>query len=150
MVEAQDADDVTALVRYARKAGLTVSTQPSGHGATGDVEGVVLLRTNRLGGVEVRPEERVARLGAGVRWGELQGQRGPRSHRSPGQLSGGQRGGLRAGRGLGWFSRRHGFASDSVRALDVVTPDGDLTSVTASSDPDLFWALREAAGTSAS
>lgn len=60
VAEAADADDVTALVRYVRSAGLTIAAQPSGHGATDDVEGAILLRTCRLDDLEVRPDEQVA------------------------------------------------------------------------------------------
>jgi len=38
----------------------------------------------------------------------------------------------------------YGFGVDNVISLRVVTPDGKLRTVTAASDPDLFWALRGA------
>ncbi|NEA21023.1 FAD-dependent oxidoreductase, partial [Actinomadura bangladeshensis] len=55
VVEAAGADDVAALVRYARANGLGIATQPSGHGATGRTGGTVLLRTARLDTVEIDP-----------------------------------------------------------------------------------------------
>lgn len=45
VVEAADAADVAALVRFAAARGLSVATQPSGHGATGRADGAILLRT---------------------------------------------------------------------------------------------------------
>ncbi|MFD0474917.1 FAD-binding protein [Nonomuraea thailandensis] len=77
VAEAADADDVAALVRYARRAGMTVTAQPSGHGASGDVEGLILLRTGLLNEVEVRAQERVVRVGAGVKWGQVLAAAGP-------------------------------------------------------------------------
>uniref|UniRef100_UPI000ADBE2C6 FAD-binding protein n=1 Tax=Cellulosimicrobium cellulans TaxID=1710 RepID=UPI000ADBE2C6 len=62
VVEAADADDVAATVRWARSAGLAVAAQSTGHGASGDVEGAVLLRTGALDDVAVDPERRVARV----------------------------------------------------------------------------------------
>ena len=47
--------------------------------------------------------------------------------------------GYTLGGGVGLLARTVGYASDSVRALDVVTADGELRHVT---DGDLFWALR--------
>ncbi|MDF5758054.1 FAD-binding oxidoreductase [Spongiactinospora sp. TRM90649] len=142
VVEALDADDVAALVRYARGAGLTVSAQPSGHGASGDVEGVILLRTGRLDEVEVHPGERIVRAGAGVKWERVQAEA---SRHGLTGLTGSAPGvsvtGYTLGGGLGWFARRYGFAADSVRAFDVVDADGGRARVTAGSDPDLFWAL---------
>ncbi|GAA2213705.1 FAD-binding oxidoreductase [Nonomuraea monospora] len=147
VVEAADAADVTALVRYAARTGLTVTAQPSGHGATGDTDGVILLRTGRLGGVQVRPDERVAKVGAGVKWGEVLAETGPLGLTG---LAGSSPvvsvTGYTLGGGLSWFSRRYGFAADSVRSFDVVLADGEPATVTAGSDPDLFWALRGGGG----
>jgi len=39
---------------------------------------------------------------------------------------------------------KYGFGVDNVISLRLVTPDGHLRTVTAESDPDLFWALRGA------
>ncbi|WP_188195337.1 FAD-binding oxidoreductase [Nonomuraea sp. SYSU D8015] len=147
VVEAEDAGDVAAVVGYARRSGLAVSAQPSGHGASGDVDGVILLRTGRLGGVEVNPEERTARVGAGVTWGRVLAEAGP--HGLTG-LAGSSPvvsvTGYTLGGGLSWFGRKHGFAADSVRAFDLVTAGGERARVTADSDPDLFWALRGGGG----
>ncbi|MCG5219652.1 FAD-binding oxidoreductase [Streptosporangium sp. KLBMP 9127] len=147
VVEAADADDVAALVRFARSAELTVSAQPSGHGASGDVNGVILVRTARLDEVEIRPEERLARVGAGVRWGELLAAAGPYGLTG---LAGSSPVvsvvGYTLGGGLSWYSRRYGFASDSVRAFEIVDADGTRARVTADSDADLFWAMQGGGG----
>ncbi|MGW3353073.1 FAD-binding oxidoreductase [Nonomuraea rubra] len=147
VVEAADAADVAAVARYAARTGLTVTAQPGGHGASGDTDGVILLRTGRLGGVEVRREERVARVGAGVKWGEVLAEAGPLGLTG---LAGSSPvvsvTGYTLGGGLSWFGRRYGFAADSVRSFDVVGADGEPATVTAGSDPDLFWALRGGGG----
>ncbi|GAA2596391.1 FAD-binding oxidoreductase [Actinomadura fulvescens] len=147
VVDAADADDVAALVRHARLNGRTVLTQPSGHGATGDVEGTILLRTGHLDEFDVRPSERTARVGAGVKWGRVMEAASP--HGLTG-LAGSSPvvsvTGYTVGGGLSWFSRRHGFAADAVRAFDIVDAGGDRARVTADSDPDLFWALRGGSG----
>lgn len=147
VVEAADADDVAALVRYARGAGLTVSAQAGGHGASGDVDGAILLRTTRLDNLEVHPERRVARAGAGVTWGQVQTLAA--AHGLTG-LTGGATTvsvtGYTLGGGLSWFGRKYGVAADSVRSVDVVDADGDQSTVSAESDPELFWALRGGGG----
>ncbi|MEV0612093.1 FAD-binding oxidoreductase [Nonomuraea sp. NPDC050404] len=147
VVDAGDAADVAAVVRYAAKTGLTVTAQPSGHGAVSDTEGVILLRTRRLGGMKVRREERTARVGAGVRWGEVLAEAGPLGLTG---LAGSSPvvsvTGYTLGGGLSWFGRKYGFAADSVRSFDVVRADGETDTVTAGSDPDLFWALRGGGG----
>ncbi|GAA3389279.1 FAD-binding oxidoreductase [Cryptosporangium minutisporangium] len=147
VVEAADADDVAAVVRYARSAGLGVSTQPNGHGATGRTDGTILLRTRLLSTVEVDPVARRARVGAGVPSGRL--QTAAASHGLtglPGSSPIVSVVGVALGGGLSWFGRAHGWVSDSVVGLDVVDADGRPRHVTAESDPDLFWALRGAGG----
>ncbi|MGK5558808.1 FAD-binding oxidoreductase [Actinomadura kijaniata] len=147
VVEAADAHDVAAVARLARLHGLSVAAQPSGHGATGNTDGTILLRTGRLDELRVDPERRVARAGAGVRWGRVLAEAGP--HGLTG-LAGSSPvvtvTGYTLGGGLSWFGRGHGWASDSVRAFDVVTADGEPARVTADSDPELFWALRGGGG----
>ncbi|GAB3989043.1 FAD-binding oxidoreductase [Actinoallomurus acanthiterrae] len=147
VVEAADADDVAALVRYARLAGLTVATQPSGHGATGNTGEVILLRTTRLDGLDIDPGARIARVGAGVTWGSVLKAASPYGLTG---LAGSSPvvtiTGYTLGGGLSWFGREHGFASSSVRAFEVVDATGTRTRVTAATDPDLFWALRGGGG----
>lgn len=53
VVEAVDADDVARLVRFAGSRGLSVATQPTGHGATGRAADAILLRTSRLTSIEI-------------------------------------------------------------------------------------------------
>ncbi|MCW2855345.1 MAG: FAD-binding protein [Marmoricola sp.] len=55
-------------------------------------------------------------------------------------------GGLTLGGGVGVLTRALGLTCDAVTAMQVVTADGHLRSVTASQDPDLFWALRGGGG----
>ena len=54
--------------------------------------------------------------------------------------------GYTLGGGLSWLSRKHGFACNSVRAIELVTADGEPRTVDADNEPDLFWALRGGGG----
>jgi FAD/FMN-containing dehydrogenase len=50
VVTIRDQGDVVAAIRDAAAAGLAVTAQPNGHGATSALDGTVLLRTaNRAG-----------------------------------------------------------------------------------------------------
>lgn len=147
VVEPASVDDITAIVRYAKNAGRTIVTQPSGHGASGDVEGAILLRTNQFDDLAVRPDQRTATVGAGVKWGEVltaAGQYGLTGVAGSAPVVSVT--GYTLGGGLSWFSRKHGFASNSVRALEIVDADGDQRTITGESDQDLFWALRGGSG----
>jgi FAD/FMN-containing dehydrogenase len=147
VVEAADADDVADLVRHARSAGVSIATQPSGHGASGSTEGTILLRTRNLDTLEVDPATRRARIGAGVRSGQVQAAAAPHGLTGlPGSSPVVNVTGSTIGGGISWFGRTRGWAADSVTAFDVVDAEGQQRHVTADSDPDLFWALRGAGG----
>jgi FAD/FMN-containing dehydrogenase len=55
-------------------------------------------------------------------------------------------GGLCLVGGFGFLGRHLGLATDRVRALEVLTADGDFLECDATTEPELFWALRGAGG----
>lgn len=147
VVTVADAEDVVATVRWAARHGLTVSAQPVGHGATGALDETVLIRTRALSDITVDAERRVARVGAGVKWGELLAATEPfaltalaGSSPDPSVV------GFTLGGGLSWFGRAHGLAAHDLVAIELVDPLGQTRRVTATSDPELFWALRGGGG----
>lgn len=147
VVEAADADDIATTIRYAARAGLAISTQPNGHGATGNSTGTILLRTGRLDHIQVDPAAKRARIGAGVRSGDL--QRAVAEHgltAMPGSSPVVSVAGVALGGGLSWFGRAFGWVADSVCAMDVVDAHGEHRTVSADADPELFWALRGGGG----
>lgn len=46
------------------------------------------------------------------------------------------------GGGISHFANKHGWACDNVASFELVTASGVPINVTASSYPDLYWALR--------
>lgn len=147
VVEAADADDIAALVRFATRRQVPIATQPSGHGATGRTSGAVLLRTGRLDGIHIDPSTRTAKIGAGVRSGDLQRAAAAYSLTAlPGSSPVVTVTGAALGGGLSWFGRSYGWIADSVLAFDIVAADGSIQQVSPDTDPELFWALRGGGG----
>ncbi|MBW5481384.1 FAD-binding oxidoreductase [Streptomyces bambusae] len=143
VVGAADAEDVRAAVAWAAEHGLPVALQSTGHGITVlDRDGLVIT-TRRLDSITVDAGARTARIGAGARWEQVIAQTFPHGL-SPLCGSAGHVGvvGYTLAGGLGLLAREFGYAADLVKAIEVVTADGQLREVTADSDPDLFWALR--------
>jgi FAD/FMN-containing dehydrogenase len=55
-------------------------------------------------------------------------------------------GGFTLGGGFGRLNRKYGLAVDNLLAADIVTADGQLRTISAEQDPDLFWAIRGGGG----
>jgi hypothetical protein len=55
-------------------------------------------------------------------------------------------GGLTLGGGFGRVGRRFGLSLDNVRAVDIVTADGQLRHASAGENPDLYWGVRGGGG----
>src|SRR5690242_2917197 len=72
VVSLADASDAVTLVAQAAAEGVPLTMQPRGHGAQpGVTDGAVLVRTSALQDITIDPARQVARIGAGVRWGDL-------------------------------------------------------------------------------
>ncbi len=149
IAEPGGAEEVATVVGFAREAGLRVAPQRTGHnaGPLGSLERTLLLKTTRLDRVHVDPASRCARVGAGARWEDvvpLASEHGLAAlHGSTPDVS---VAGYTLGGGLGWYSRKHGLAANSVTAIELVTADGEVRRVSATAEPDLFWALRGGGG----
>ena len=145
----ESADDVAKVISFATENDLRVTGQTTGHGAgaLADLSGAILIKTERMKGIEVEAGTGRARVEAGVQAAELGGAAGehgmsflPGSSPTVGVT------GYVLGGGLGWLARRHGLACNHVHAIEVVTADGEILQIDAEASQDLFWALRGGGG----
>ena len=147
VAEACEAADVRTAVAWARTGGVPLAVQSTGHGTHVASDGGLLIRTSGMARVLIDPDRRTARVGPGTQWAEVIDAAAPLglvplsgSHADVGVA------GYALGGGLGWLSRKHGFAADSLLRADVVTADGRQVTASRDSHPDLFWALRGGGG----
>jgi FAD/FMN-containing dehydrogenase len=144
-----DEQDVAAIVRYARAAGLRVAPQRTGHNAAplGSLTETIILRTDNLRGVAIDAANRRARVRSAAKWEDVvpaASELGLAAlHGSTGDVS---VVGYSLGGGLGWYARKHGLAANRVSAVELVTADGELVRADADHKPELFWALRGGGG----
>jgi FAD binding domain len=144
-----DEDDVAAVVNYARRHGLRIAPQATGHnaGPLGSLEETILVHTSRLTDFSIDATARRVRAGTGIKWEKI----------TPGLSELGLAGlhgsspdvgvaGYSLGGGMGWLARKYGLQANSVTAIEVVTADGHLVRADQSREPDLFWALRGGGG----
>jgi hypothetical protein len=143
----ESADDVSKVIGFAAANGLRITAQGTGHGAVplGSLDDTVLIKTERMNDVVIEGER--ARVEAGAyaeHVAEAAIQEGMCS--MPGTSPNVGIAGYTLGGGLSWLGRKYGWACNRVAAIELVTADGEPRTVSAGSDPDLFWALRGGGG----
>ncbi len=97
--------------------------------------------------VAVDPAQRRARAAGGLLWSEL--DLATQRHglaTTGGTVSHVGIGGLTLAGGFGHLMRRHGLTVDNLRAVELVTAEGERLRVDAEHEPELFWGLRGGGG----
>src|SRR3954447_3616165 len=141
--------DVQEVVRFAAANGLRVAPQGTGHGVAnlGDLSDAVLVRMHQLRDVQIDVEAQEARVGAGAIWEDVVQ---PAAEHGFAVLHGSSPdvgvAGYTLGGGMGWLARKHGFAANSLSAIELVTADGEFHRVDHTHERDLFFALRGGGG----
>jgi FAD/FMN-containing dehydrogenase len=141
--------DVIAALAYARAEGLEIAVRAGGHSVAGHSlnDGGMVLDVRGLDDIAVDPVGRVARVGAGCTWAQL--DRATQEYglaTTGGRVSSTGVAGLTLGGGSGWLERKHGLTCDNVLAFELVTAEGRMVRATADEHPDLFWAMRGGGG----
>lgn len=142
-------EEARAAVRHAVSERLWVRPHTSGHASSTarPMHDSLLIRTEPPGPVEIDAQSRTARVPAGTRWGAVVEAAAEHGLAAPHGTSPtvGVVGYLLRG-GISVYGRHTGLAANTVRAIELVTADGRLRRVDATSDPELFWALRGGGG----
>ena len=143
------ADDVAAAVNFARDSGLAIAVRSGGHSVAGMSicdEGI-LIDLAGLKRIEVDREQRVARAGGGVLWGEFDAATQEHGLHTPGgRVTTTGVGGFTTGGGYGWTSSKHGLTCDNLISAEVVLADGSVVIASESENEDLFWGIRGGSG----
>lgn len=141
--------DIITSVQFASEHDVPVAVRCGGHNVAGTAVGDdgLVIDMGRFKTVRVDPIQRTARAGGGTLWCEYDHETQAFGLASPGgAISTTGIAGLTLGGGYGSLSRRFGMACDNLLSADVVTASGELVHASASSHPDLFWALRGGGG----
>jgi len=141
--------EVQEAIRFASAEGLQVANQATGHVSVAlpSLENALLLKPQ----IDVEPvidaDAGFARVGAGTRWAPVvnaAAEHGLAALHGSSPTVGVV--GYHLGGGLSFYGREHGLACNRVRALEVVTADGEYARIDKENEPDLFWALRGGGG----
>lgn len=144
-----DEREVAAVIAGARKRGLRIAPQATGHnaGPLGSLDRTVVLNTSALTGISIDPNERRVKVGAATTWAQVTSRL---SELGLAALHGSSPHvgivGYSLGGGIGWLARRYGMQANAVTAVELVTAEGHLIRTDPVHEPDLFWALRGGGG----
>ena len=141
--------EIASAVRFAIERGLPLAVRGGGHSfpGYGSCDGGIVLDLVPLSAVEVNPERRIAAVGGGATWADVDRAAAAVGLAVPGGLvSTTGVGGLTLGGGIGWLSRSWGLACDQLVAAEVVLADATVKRASESDNSDLLWALRGGGG----
>ncbi len=149
IAECADTQDVVRSVKFANEHGLLVSVGGAGHNIAGNAacdEGF-MISLRKMKGVKVDAVGRKAFVDPGVTLGELDAATQEHGLAVPvGINSTTGIAGLTLGGGFGWLSRKHGLTADSLLSAEMVTARGEILTVSAEENPELFWGIRGGGG----
>ncbi|WP_406248526.1 FAD-binding oxidoreductase [Microbacterium sp. M] len=143
-----DVADVQRAVRFAAASDRPLVVRGGGHSAAGlsTADDAIVIDLSALDTVELLAERRV-RVGGGALWRQVADALAPHGLAiSSGDTADVGVGGLTLSGGIGWMVRRHGLTLDHLRAIELVTADGEALRADEREHADLFWALRGGGG----
>ena len=161
-VAARNAQDIAAAVNFAREHNLRLVVKGGGHSyqGTSNAPDSLLIWTRHMhdialhvgfvpGGCEhsMQPQPAVT-LGAGTIWMQayqVVTTQSAKYVQGGGCTTVGVAGLIQSG-GFGSFSKHYGLAAGSLLEAEIVTADGKIRVANASTNPDLFWALKGGGG----
>lgn len=141
--------DVMTAVDFAREHDLLVAVKGGGHNVAGLAvcNDGLMIDLGRMDSVRVNPLAQTVRVGPGATLGDVDHETVPFGLVAPsGVVSITGVAGLTLGGGFGYLCRKHGLTIDNLRAVDLVTAEGELVHASDEENPELFWGLRGGSG----
>ena len=149
VVRVANVDDVRAVIALARETGAELAVKSGGHSAKGDstTDGGIVLDLHDLRAIDIDAEARTGWFETGLSAADV--SKAAAEHGLAigfGDTGSVGIGGITTGGGIGYLVRKHGMTIDNLLGADIVTADGQLLRADASTNPDLFWAIRGGGG----
>jgi hypothetical protein len=144
-----NATDTHKAVGWALANGVPIRARSGGHSYAGysTQYGGLVLDMRMLSGVSYNKHTGIATIGAGAQLIDVYAALAGYGVTIPaGSCPSVGITGHALGGGMGLAGRAFGLTTDNVVAVQLVTPDGKLQTVSQKNDPDLFWGLRGAGG----
>jgi FAD/FMN-containing dehydrogenase len=148
-VRAAGVADIRRSVAFARDNKLPLAVRGGGHNIAGNAlcdDGLV-IDLSQMKAVRIDPDGRRAYVQGGATLGDFDHEAQAYGLATPlGINSTTGVAGLTLGGGFGWLSRKHGLTVDNLLSAEIITANSERLRVSATENPDLFWAIRGGGG----
>ncbi|KAK3076361.1 hypothetical protein LTS18_013224 [Coniosporium uncinatum] len=142
----ESAEDVSAGLGVMRNTNTQFAVRSAGHmpnPLSNNINDGVLFAMSRLDGKILSDDRRIVRVGPGQRWMDVyEYTSGFGLGVAGGRYSPVGVGGLLTGGGISYFGSKVGWSFNTIQNMEVVLGDGRIVNVNATSNPDLFWAMK--------
>jgi hypothetical protein len=150
MVQPENADDVSKTIKVLAEGNCPFGIRGGGHGAhilANGVEDGITIDFGSMSETTWDPETRLVGVRPGGHWQEVYDTLVPYGVTVAGGRAGTVgNGGFISGGGNSFYSASHGMACDTVANYEVVLADGSIVNANATSNPDLWQALKGGSG----
>jgi FAD/FMN-containing dehydrogenase len=149
IVQCAQADDVSSVIRFARKNGFELSIRGAGHNIAGNAlcDNGITVDFSRMKNVRVDAGKKRVYVEPGATLADLDGATQAHGLAVPvGINSTTGIAGLTLGGGFGWLTRKYGMTIDNLVSVDMVTAEGKKIRASENENSDLFWAIRGGGG----
>ena len=149
IVRCAGAADVMTSVKFASDHNLLLAIRGGGHNIAGNAlcdDGMV-IDLSGMKSVRIDPDQRRAYVEAGATLADFDHEAQAFGLATPlGINSTTGVAGLTLGGGFGWLTRKYGLTVDNLVSADIITSDAVRLHVSATENPELFWAIRGGGG----
>jgi FAD/FMN-containing dehydrogenase/pimeloyl-ACP methyl ester carboxylesterase len=147
VVQARGAADAARAVEFAHEHALAVAVRGGGHNIAGTAlaQDGLTIDMSLLRDVVVDPAAQTATVAPGAHLSDVDAATQRHGLATPlGFVSDVGVAGLTLGGGLGYLTRRFGWAVDNLLAVEIVTADGCVRTASRDENAELFWGVRGA------
>lgn len=145
----QNSQDICHAVDFARDNDLLLAVRGGGHSWPGKstCDGGLMLDLAEMINIDVDAKGQTAWCEGGALLGHLDDATLAQGLvTTAGVVSHTGVGGYTLGGGFGRLNRKYGLTIDNVLGAEIITADGQVRTVSADNEPDLFWAIRGGGG----
>ncbi|KAK7996205.1 hypothetical protein PG991_015672 [Apiospora marii] len=149
VVYPRSSQDVSVAIQAIRASGSRFAVKAGGHSPNNffsSVDRGVLIDFRSMTAKSYDAASKLASYEPGSNWGQLYDFYQQYGRTVMGGRLSGVGTGLALGGGLSYLAPQYGMACDSFKELEVVLPNGTITTASAGSNPDLFLGLRGGGG----